>query len=78
LTRLDRLDAGGLLQRDGQHTAVVQGLEDELDAAVAAHRARFAGAPVPAGLERVRWRVEELRVAFFAQGPGTAVAVSEG
>ena len=77
LTRLDRLDAGGHLQRDGQHMAVVQGLEDEFDAAVAAHRARFAGTPVPAELERVRWLIEELRVSFFAQELGTAVSVSE-
>lgn len=77
LTRLDRLDAGGHLQRDGQAMAVVQRLEDDFDAAVAAHRARFAGTPVPAELERVRWLIEELRVSFFAQELGTAVSVSE-
>ena len=76
LTRLNRLDAGGHLQRDGQHMAVVQGLEDEFDAAVAAHRARFAGTPVPAELERVRWLIEELRVSFFAQELGTSESVS--
>ena len=77
LTRLDRLDAGGHLQRDGQAMAVVQGLEDEFDAAVAAHRARFPDTPVPAELDRVRWLIEELRVSFFAQELGTAVSVSE-
>lgn len=77
LTRLDRLDAGGHLQRDGQSMAVVQGLEDEFDAAVAAHRTRFPDTPVPAELERVRWLIEELRVSFFAQELGTAVSVSE-
>ena len=77
LVRLDRLDAGGHLQRDGQHMAVVQRLEDEFDAAVQAHRARFSGVPVPADLERVRWLIEELRVSFFAQELGTAVSVSE-
>ena len=44
---------------------------------LAAHRARFAGTPVPAELERVRWLIEELRVSFFAQELGTAVSVSE-
>ncbi|TFI14469.1 DUF3418 domain-containing protein, partial [Micrococcus endophyticus] len=68
---------GGHLQRDGQHMAVVQRLEDEFDAAVQAHRARFSGVPVPADLERVRWLIEELRVSFFAQELGTAVSVSE-
>ena len=57
--------------------AVVQRLEDEFDAAVQAHRARFSGVPVPADLERVRWLIEELRVSFFAQELGTAVSVSE-
>ncbi|UBH25896.1 ATP-dependent RNA helicase HrpA [Micrococcus porci] len=77
LARLDKLDAGGHLQRDGQHMAVVQGLEDEFDAAVTAHRSRFPGTPVPAELERVRWLLEELRVSYFAQELGTAVSVSE-
>lgn len=77
LVRLDRLDAGGHLQRDGLDMAVVQRLEDEFDAAVTAHRARFPGTPVPAELEGVRWLVEELRVSFFAQELGTAVSVSE-
>ncbi|MDY6055637.1 ATP-dependent RNA helicase HrpA [Micrococcus sp.] len=75
--RLDKLDAGGHLQRDGQAMAVVQRLEDEFDAAVAAHRTRFPGTPIPADLEQVRWLLEELRVSLFAQELGTAVSVSE-
>ncbi|MDO5634244.1 MAG: ATP-dependent RNA helicase HrpA [Micrococcus sp.] len=75
--RLDRLDAGGALQRDSQSMAIVQRLEDEFDAAVTAHRARFPDTPLPAELDRVRWLIEELRVSYFAQSLGTAVTVSE-
>ncbi len=75
--RLSKLDAGGHLQRDGQHMAIVQGLEDDFDAAVSAHRSRYPDTPLPADLDEVRWLIEELRVSFFAQELGTAVSVSE-
>lgn len=75
--RLAKLDAGGHLQRDGQHMAIVQGLEDDFDAAVEAHRSRYPDTPLPADLDAVRWLIEELRVSFFAQELGTAVSVSE-
>lgn len=75
--RLSKLDAGGHLQRDGQHMAIVQGLEDDFDAAVTAHRTRYPDTPLPADLDAVRWLIEELRVSFFAQELGTAVSVSE-
>ncbi|HRO93543.1 MULTISPECIES: ATP-dependent RNA helicase HrpA [Micrococcaceae] len=74
LRRIERLQAGGHLQRDGLDMAVVQALEDDFDAAVAAVP---AGRPVPAALEEVRWLLEELRISFFAQDLGTAVSVSE-
>ncbi|MCY1159035.1 MAG: hrpA, partial [Citricoccus sp.] len=74
LRRIERLKAGGHLQRDGLDMAVVQSLEDDFDAAVAAVP---AGRPVPAALEEVRWLIEELRISFFAQDLGTAVSVSE-
>ncbi|WBL18652.1 ATP-dependent RNA helicase HrpA [Citricoccus sp. NR2] len=74
LTRLDRLDAGGQLQRDGLNMQVVQGLEDQFDDAVAAVPESI---PVPNELAEVRWLIEELRVSFFAQDLGTAVSVSE-
>ncbi|MGO1182593.1 MAG: ATP-dependent RNA helicase HrpA [Micrococcaceae bacterium] len=74
LTRLDRLDAGGALQRDGLNMQVVQGLEDRYDDAVAAVP---EASPVPEELAEVRWLIEELRVSFFAQDLGTAVSVSE-
>lgn len=74
LTRLDRLDAGGALQRDGLNMQVVQGLEDRYDDAVSAVP---EGIPVPEELAEVRWLIEELRVSFFAQDLGTAVSVSE-
>ena len=76
-SRLASLDAGGRLQRDGQHMALIQGLEDDFDAAVQAHRSRFPQTPLPAELDAVRWLIEELRVSFFAQELGTAVSVSE-
>ena len=57
--------------------AIVQGLEDDFDAAVTAHRNRYPDTPLPADLDAVRWLIEELRVSFFAQELGTAVSVSE-
>ena len=74
LRRIERLRAGGQLQRDGRDMAVVQSIEDDFDAAVAAVP---AGRPVPPELDEVRWLIEELRVSFFAQDVGTAVSVSE-
>lgn len=74
LRRMERLRAGGQLQRDGRDMAVVQSIEDDFDAAVAAVP---AGRPVPPELDEVRWLIEELRVSFFAQDLGTAVSVSE-
>lgn len=74
LRRIERLRAGGHLQRDGLDMAVVQSLEDDFDAAVSAV---VAGRPVPPALEEVRWLIEELRISFFAQDLGTAVSVSE-
>ncbi|QCU78435.1 ATP-dependent RNA helicase HrpA [Citricoccus sp. SGAir0253] len=74
LRRIERLQSGGHVQRDARDMAVVQSLEDDFDAAVAALP---AGRPVPPELEEVRWLLEELRVGLFAQELGTAVSVSE-
>ncbi|MFH5821303.1 ATP-dependent RNA helicase HrpA [Georgenia sp. AZ-5] len=52
-------------------------LEDAYDTAVEA-RSRLAPDPASeAGLDRVRWLIEELRVSFFAQQLGTPVKVSD-
>ncbi|WDF32343.1 ATP-dependent RNA helicase HrpA [Arthrobacter agilis] len=70
--RLEKLPTN--VQRDGLGLATVQRLEDEYDDAVAA---LAAGRHRPAGLRRVRWMIEELRVSLFAQDLGTAYSVSE-
>ncbi|OMH24104.1 ATP-dependent RNA helicase HrpA [Tersicoccus phoenicis] len=70
--RLEKLPT--TVQRDGLRMAVVQGLEDDLDAAVAA---LVPGARPSAALTHVRWMIEELRVSLFAVELGTAYSVSE-
>ncbi|MCG2623970.1 ATP-dependent RNA helicase HrpA [Arthrobacter sp. I2-34] len=70
--RLEKLPTN--VARDGAQMAVVQRLEDEYDDAVAA---LLPGSRPGAGLQRVRWMLEELRVSFFAQELGTAYSVSE-
>jgi len=60
--------------RDGQSMAAVQRLEDEYDDAMAA---LLPGQRSTAGLEHVRWMIEELRVSLFAVELGTAYSVSE-
>ncbi|MCW1249054.1 ATP-dependent RNA helicase HrpA [Acaricomes phytoseiuli] len=65
------------LQRDAQNMAEVQRLEDEYEDAVAALAAQRSGSPIPSGLLRVRWMIEELRVSYFAVEIGTAYSVSE-
>lgn len=70
--RLEKLPTN--VARDGQQMAIVQRLEDEYDDAVAA---LLPGSRPGAGLQRVRWMLEELRVSFFAQELGTAYSVSE-
>ncbi|WOO97939.1 ATP-dependent RNA helicase HrpA [Micrococcus terreus] len=77
LKRIEKLQAGGAVQRDARDMAVVQELEDAFDAAVQQVRARRPGQPIPAALDQVRWMIEELRVSYFAQELGTAVSVSE-
>ncbi|WP_323958786.1 ATP-dependent RNA helicase HrpA [Arthrobacter sp. JZ12] len=72
-TRLAKLESN--VQRDGLNTAVVQRLEDEYDDAVAS--VAPSGRPVPPGLAKVRWMLEELRISLFAQELGTAYSVSE-
>ncbi|MEV4902265.1 ATP-dependent RNA helicase HrpA [Citricoccus sp. NPDC055426] len=72
--RIEKLTAGGHVQRDSRDMAVVQQLEDAFDAAVASLP---AGRAVTPALDSVRWLIEELRVSYFAQDLGTAVSVSE-
>ena len=70
--RLEKLPHN--VARDGQSMAAVQRLEDEYDDAVAA---LLPGQRSTAGLEHVRWMIEELRVSLFAVELGTAYSVSE-
>ncbi|MEO8219866.1 MAG: ATP-dependent RNA helicase HrpA [Specibacter sp.] len=70
--RLEKLPSN--VARDAQSMAAVQRLEDEYDDAVAA---LVPGQRSTAGLEHVRWMIEELRVSLFAVELGTAYSVSE-
>jgi ATP-dependent helicase HrpA len=70
--RLERLPDN--VQRDALNMAVVQGLEDDYDDAVAA---LLPGRRAGSGLTQVRWMIEELRVSLFAVELGTPYSVSE-
>ncbi|WP_427130480.1 ATP-dependent RNA helicase HrpA [Pseudarthrobacter sp. S9] len=70
--RLEKLP--GNVQRDAQHMAAVQALEDDYDDAVSA---LLPGRRAGAELTQVRWMIEELRVSLFAVELGTAYSVSE-
>lgn len=70
--RLEKLPSN--VSRDAAFMAAVQRLEDEYDDAVAA---LLPGQRSAAGLEHVRWMIEELRVSLFAVELGTAYSVSE-
>lgn len=70
--RLEKLP--GNVQRDAQHMAAVQALEDDYDDAVSA---LLPGRRTGAELTQVRWMIEELRVSLFAVELGTAYSVSE-
>ena len=70
--RLEKLP--GNVQRDAQHMAAVQALEDDYDDAVSA---LLPGRRAGAELGQVRWMIEELRVSLFAVELGTAYSVSE-
>ena len=70
--RLEKLP--GNVQRDAQHMAAVQALEDDYDDAVSA---LLPGRRAGAELTHVRWMIEELRVSLFAVELGTAYSVSE-
>ena len=70
--RLEKLPSN--VNRDAQLMAAVQRLEDEYDDAVAA---LLPGQRSTAGLDHVRWMIEELRVSLFAVELGTAYSVSE-
>ncbi len=70
--RLEKLP--GNVQRDSQHMAAVQAIEDDYDDAVSA---LLPGRRAGAELTHVRWMIEELRVSLFAVELGTAYSVSE-
>src|SRR5699024_343254 len=72
--RLDTLDAGGALQRDGLNMQTVQALENDYTTLM--DRAP-AGVPVPRAITDIFWQLQELRVSLFAQQLGTATRVSE-
>jgi ATP-dependent helicase HrpA len=70
--RLEKLPSN--VQRDSQHMAAVQALEDDYDDAVSA---LLPGRRAGSELTQVRWMIEELRVSLFAVELGTAYSVSE-
>ncbi|MET1021434.1 MAG: ATP-dependent RNA helicase HrpA [Arthrobacter sp.] len=70
--RLEKLPTN--VQRDAQHMAVIQALEDDYDDAVSA---LLPGRRAGSELTQVRWMIEELRVSLFAVELGTAYSVSE-
>jgi len=70
--RLDKAEAGAVT-KDLQNTDVIQGLEDEYDAAL---DALPKGVAPSAALAAVKWMLEEERVSLFAQELGTAHSVS--
>ena len=72
--RLDTLDAGGALQRDGLNMQTVQALEQ--DYATLLDQAP-AGVPTPSAITEIFWLLQELRISLFAQQLGTATRVSE-
>ena len=74
LLRMDKLDAGGALQRDGLNMQVVQSLEAEYNAL---KRQAPTGVVMPAVLSEIFWQLQELRVSLFAQELGTATSVSQ-
>lgn len=72
--RMDKLDAGGALQRDGLNMQVVQTLEKEYgDLKLQVP----TGVPTPVAVSDIFWQLQELRISLFAQELGTAVSVSE-
>ena len=72
--RIDKLDAGGALQRDGLNMQVVHELENAYEDLKAQAP---TGVPTPAAIRDVYWLLQELRVSYFAQELGTATSVSE-
>src|SRR5690625_467827 len=72
--RLDKLEAGGALQRDGLNMQVVQDLEKAYEDLKAQAP---TGVPTPAAIREIYWLLQELRVSLFAQELGTATSVSE-
>ena len=72
--RMEKLDAGGALQRDGLNMQVVHGLEQAYGDLKAQAP---AGVPTPAAIQEIFWLLQEFRVSLFAQELGTAASVSE-
>ena len=72
--RMDKLDAGGALQRDGLNMQVAQTLEKEY---ADIKRQAPTGVPTPPAISEIFWQLQELRISLFAQELGTATSVSE-
>src|SRR5699024_7142206 len=72
--RLDTLDAGGALQRDGLNMQTVQALENDYTTLI--DRAS-AGLPVPRAISGILWQLQELRITLFAPQLGTGPRCSE-
>ena len=72
--RMDKLDAGGALQRDGLNMQVVQTLAQEYEDL---KRQAPTGVPTPGAISEIFWQLQELRISLFAQELGTATSVSE-
>lgn len=74
IMRMDKLDVGGALQRDGLNMQVVQELEKAYENLKAQAP---TGVPIPVVIHEIFWLLQELRVSYFAQELGTATSVSE-
>lgn len=74
LLRMEKLDAGGALQRDGLNMQSIHALEKAFEDLKAQAP---TGVPTPAAIQDIFWLLQELRVSLFAQELGTATSVSE-
>lgn len=72
--RMDKLEAGGALQRDGLNMQVMHTLEKEYEDL---KQQAPVGVPMPVAIREIFWQLQELRISLFAQELGTATSVSE-
>lgn len=72
--RMDKLEAGGALQRDGLNMQVIHDLENAYEDL---QQQAPVGVPTPVAVREIFWQLQELRISLFAQELGTATSVSE-